>query len=183
VKIRLAAVVSAALTAFASAPAPAAQYNNEIDVGVLSLFIGNMNAGYERNLNGYVALVGRAGFMPRAYIFISDEDRDKFESWRVVTVSGGAKLFPLGEFRRLYVQGEINVDFHSVEEKDTGRTGSATVYRPGAVIGWRWVIAERATLTVGGGSDYVNVQAKAGDTEAEAEGIWPRVDFNLGFLF
>ncbi len=180
---KLVVVLSAAFSVLGAASAGAAQYNNEIDVGVLGLFVGSFNGRYERNVNDYVAIVAGAGFMPYAYIFIPDEERDKFESWHIATVNGAVKFFPLGEFRRLYFQGELNVDFHSVEEKDTGATGSATVYRPGAVIGWRWVIAERATLTLGAGSDYFSIHARAGDTEGTADGVWPRLDFNLGFLF
>lgn len=176
-------VIIAGIITVGAYPAAAAPYNNEIDVGVLGLFIGNFNARYERNLNDYVALVGGAGFMPRAYFFVPEEELEKFDSWRVVVVNGAVKLFPMGEFRRLYIQGELNVDFHTVKEEGTGLTGSATVYRPGAVVGWRWIVAERATITVGAGSDYLSLHARAGDTEGEVEGIWPRLDFNLGFLF
>jgi hypothetical protein len=176
-------VLSAAVSVLAVTAAPAATYNNEVDVGVLVLFIGNINGRYERNINDYVAVVAGAGYMPHGYVFIPDEERDKFEYWRITTINGAVKFFPLGDFRRLYFQGEINVDFHSVEELGTGATGSATAYRPGAVVGWRWVIAERATLTVGAGSDYLEIHARAGDTEGTLDGIWPRLDFNLGFLF
>lgn len=54
---------------------------------------------------------------------------------------------------------------------------------PGVVVGWRWVVAQRATITLGAGSDYASADLDVGDEVIEIEGIRPCFDFNLGFLF
>jgi hypothetical protein len=162
-----------------AAPAFAADYNNEVDVGILSLAWGNFNARYERNLNDYISLAGGGGFSPNGYMFVSDEGFD----WKYYNVNGNVKFYPLGTFRGLFIQGEVNVDFHDLTYKHTGETAKCTMVMPGVVVGWRWVVAERATITLGAGSDYAYADLEVGDEVIEFEGIRPRFDFNLGFLF
>jgi len=164
---------------FTAVPAAGTEYNNEIDVGILSLFWGNFNARYERNLNGYIALAGGAGFSPTGYLFIEHEDID----WKYYNVNGLFRFYPLGGFRGLYIQAEVNAEFHDLKDDSTGDTATATWITPAAVVGWRWVVAERATITLGAGSGYASVDLYVGDEHIEAEGVRPRFDFNLGFLF
>jgi hypothetical protein len=160
-------------------PAAGTEYKNEIDVGILSLFWGNFNARYERNLGDYVALAGGAGFSPTGYIFIEHEGVD----WKYYNVNGLVRFYPLGGFQRLFFQGEVSGDFHDLEDESTGDTATATLIVPAVLVGWRWVIADRATLTLGAGSGYASVDVYVGDEHIEAEGVRPRFDFNLGFLF
>lgn len=160
-------------------PAGATDYKNEIDVGILSLFWGNFNARYERNLNGFISVAGGAGFSPNGYLFIEHDDVD----WTYFNVNGLVRFYPLGGFQRLYVQAEVNAEFHDLKDESTGETATMTWVTPAAVVGWRWVIAERATLTLGAGSGYASADADVGDTHLEVEGIRPRFDFNLGYLF
>lgn len=103
-----------------AAPALAADYNNGIDIGILSLFWGNFNAHYERNLNDYISLAGGAGIAAKGYMFLEDEDFD----WKYYNVNGNVKFYPLGTFRGLFIQGEVNVDFHDLTYKPTGETAN-----------------------------------------------------------
>ncbi|UCH78359.1 MAG: DUF3575 domain-containing protein [Candidatus Coatesbacteria bacterium] len=161
------------------APAGATDYNNEVDIGILSLFWGNFNARYERNLNGYISLAAGGGFAPNGYLFIDHDDVD----WKYYNVNGLVRFYPLGGFQRLYVQAEVNAEFHDLKDESTGDTATATWITPAAVIGWRWVVAERATITLGAGSGYASADITVGDTHLDTEGVRPRFDFNLGFLF
>ncbi len=175
----------AAAAALSAGTAGAADFNNEFDVGIFSLVVGNFNGRYERNLNDFAAVFGGAGFAPEGYLFI-DVDQETLDAveWTYANVNLGGKLYPLGTFRGLYLQLEVNGDFHNLKEKSSGATSSEFSLRPAMLIGWRWVIANRATLTVGGGSGYVsNNTLQVGATTVEFSRIRPRVDINLGFLF
>jgi hypothetical protein len=176
---RVMCLIGVAAVLFTAAPAAATSYNNEVDIGILSLFWGNFNARYERNLNGYISLAVGGGFSPNGYLFIEDEGTD----WKYYNVNGLVRFYPLGGFQRLYVQAEVSGDFHHIEDESTGETATATVIVPAMLVGWRWVIAERATITLGAGSGYANLDVNVGDAHIEAEGVRPRFDFNLGFLF
>ncbi|NIT35039.1 MAG: DUF3575 domain-containing protein [candidate division Zixibacteria bacterium] len=162
-----------------AAPALGADFNNEVDVGILSLFWGNFNARYERNLNDYISLAGGGGFSPNGYLFVSDEDVD----WKVYNVNGIFRFYPLGNFRGLYAQAEVSGDFHNLKDKSTGDTAKVTMVTPAVVVGWRWVIAQRATITLGAGSGYASADLEVGDEVIKFEGVRPRFDFNLGFMF
>lgn len=172
-------VVFSALLFAASPPVHAADYNNEIDVGILSLFWGNFNARYERNFNDYLSLAAGGGFSPNGYLFVSDDDVD----WKYYNLNGIFRFYPLGNFRGLYAQAEVSGDFHDLTEKSTGETATVTMVTPAVVVGWRWVIAQRATITLGAGSGYASGNLEVGDVKIDIEGIRPRFDFNLGFLF
>lgn len=164
---------------FTAVPAAATEYRNEIDVGILSLMWGNFNARYERNLSEYVTLAGGAGFSPTGYIFIEHDGVD----WKYYNVNGLVRFYPLGGSQRLFFQAEVSGDFHDLEDESTGDTATATLIVPAVLVGWRWVIADRATLTLGAGSGYASVDVYVGDEHIEEEGVRPRLDFNLGFLF
>lgn len=165
-----------------AAAALAADYSNHVDVGVFGLFIGNYGAHYERSLTDILSVRAGASFMPKfMHIYHPDNEND-ITTWTVFQTNVGGFLWPLGDNRRLFLLIETGVDFHNVKSNE-GDTGSATAFRPGALVGWRWIIAERATVTVGGGSDYISIHARAGDEEGTWEGIWPRGEFGLGFLF
>jgi len=170
------------LLAAAASPTLAAPYNNHVDIGVLGFFIGNYGAHYERNLNDYFSVRAGGSFMPAFASIYHPDNEESIASWVVFQTTVGGAFWPLGGFRRLFVMAEMGTDFHSVKS-ESGDTGSAVALRPGALIGWRWVIADRATLTLGGGSDYISVHAKAGDEEGVWTGIWPRAEFGLGYLF
>jgi len=51
------------------------------------------------------------------------------------------------------------------------------------VIGWRFVTANRATITLGAGSGYISGDINVGDEHIDFEGIRPRFNVDLGFLF
>ena len=176
---RVACFIGVTAALIAAAPAAAVDYNNEIDIGILSLFWGNFNARYERNLNGYISLAGGGGFSPNGYMLIDPEGTD----WKYYNVNGLVRFYPLGGFQRLYFQAEVSGDFHNIKDESSGDTATASLIVPAAVLGWRWVIADRATLTLGAGSGYFNLDVTVGDERIEAEGVRPRFDFNLGFLF
>jgi hypothetical protein len=177
-KLLLVAAFSVSMFA-ATLPAHAADYNNEVDIGILSLFWGNFNGRYERNLNDYISLAVGGGFSPNGYLFVSEEDVD----WKYYNVNGIFRFYPLGNFRSLYAQVEVNGDFHDLTDESTGDTATVTMVTPAVVVGWRWVVAQRATITLGAGSGYASGNLDVGDEEIDIEGIRPRFDFNLGFLF
>jgi hypothetical protein len=158
----------------------AATYNNSVEAGVLPLFIGNINALYMRNLTGMISVGAGGGYSPLGYLFVDVEDDI---TWHYGNVKGVFRFHPLGESRRLYVQVEASGDFHSLKEDSTGETASVTMITPAALIGWRWIIADRATLNVAGGSGYISGDIDVGDEHVDFEGIRPRFDLNLGFAF
>lgn len=167
--------------AFAALPAAGADYHNEIEVGILPLFVGYFNARYDRDLNGYFALFGGAGFSPAGYIF-AEYDNDAFD-WTYVNVNAGGQFFPLADYRRVFLQAEVNGHFNSVRNKSTGEKGKVFILMPGALVGWKWVVADRATLTLAAGSGFADKDIDAAGTHVDFAGIRPRLDFNLGFMF
>ena len=172
--------LTCAVATLAALPA-AADYHNEVNVGILPLFVGYFNARYEYNFNGYWAVFGGGGFSPAGYIF-TDYDDDDFD-WTYVNANVGGQFFPLANFRRVFLQAEVNAHFNTVRNKNTDEKGSVFVLMPGALVGWKWVIADRATLTLAGGSGYAQKDIDAAGTHVDFQGIRPRLDFNLGFMF
>lgn len=168
-----------ALAAIA-AGAAGATHNNSVEVGVLPLFIGNINGLYMRNINGMFSVGGGGGYSPLGYLFVSAEDDI---TWHYGNIKGVFRFHPLGESRRLYLQVEANGDFHFLKEDSTGETATVTMITPAALVGWRWIIADRATVNVAGGSGYITGDIDVGDEHVDFEGIRPRFDLNLGFAF
>jgi hypothetical protein len=162
-----------------------APFNNEIDVGIFGLVSGDYGVHYERNLNDYFALGGGAGYSPRSYLWLDFGDLLDDMRWRYGHVKADGKLYPLGKFKGLYIQAEVNADFITLEDKNDGTTAHYTNVWPGALVGWRWVVAERATISVAGGSGYnTRTEYVVGDVTLTTDTeIRPRLDFNLGFLF
>ena len=172
-------------TVFTGGAARAADYSNEIDVAIAGLVSGDFGAYYERNLNGYFGVGGGGGYSVRRELF-ADVDEDLLENinWSFGHVRAFGKLYPLGGFRRLYLQVEMNGTFDSFEDKDTGATASESFIWPAGLIGWRWIIAERATINLAGGSGYATEKdVRLGDTTITFGALRPRVDLNVGFLF
>lgn len=162
----------------------AGDFKNEVDVGVLSLIVGNFNGRYERDLNGYLAVAGGAGFSPMGYLFVSGEEEGI--DWKYYNVNALVRLYPLGNFRGLYAQAEVFYDIHKIKDTSgavTGETATVGMVTPAMVIGWRFVIADRATITLGGGSGYITGDLDVGDEHVDFEGIRPRFNLDLGFLF
>jgi len=173
----------AAITA--AGAAYGAPFNNEIDVGIFGLVTGDYAVYYERNLSDYVALGGGGGYSPRSSLWMDFGDLLDDMRWRYAHVKADGKLFPLGNSKGLYIQAEVNADFITLEDKNTGATARYTNVWPGALVGWRWVVAERATISVAGGSGYnTRTEYDVGDVTLTTDSeIRPRVDLNLGFLF
>ncbi len=174
------AIAVSALAVAAAVPARALYYNNEFDVSLLGLAVGFFNFNIEHTENGTVSGFGGFGYSQRGYLFV---DEPEGITWRFVNLKGGAKYYPMGDFQRFVLWGEVNVGFNIVEDKSTGESYTDVAIVPAFLVGWRWVFAGRGTLTPGVGLAFGTEEIHAGDYVIDTFGIWPTVDLTLGFLF
>ncbi len=177
--------VTVVATLVAAGTSLGADYGNEVELSIAGLVSGDYGAYYERNLNGYFSVGGGGGYATRRELFVDvTPDITDLVDWTFGHGRVAGKLYPLGGFRRLFLQMEINAEFHRFKEKESGATTSVTTVWPAGLLGWRWIIAERATITLAGGSGYGSREdVTVGTTSFTMGAFRPRVDLNIGFLF
>jgi hypothetical protein len=190
-------VFSSSLAAFfyaTAALAGSAAGPNELEVTVLPIIgtAAGVELAYGRALTDHTELLVGVGYAP-IDLYVEAVWGGDNNSKGIARAKGGVRYDFSGDGRGLYVQGEVayHVNRFEVYRYETaGRPwrGWVTVEKgsavPAAVVGWRWVFADRLSLRLGGGIGG-NIPwdvSEVGD-EPDLAPAFPRLDGILGITF
>jgi hypothetical protein len=161
-------------------------YSNSLEVAILPVFWANLDARYEYAFNEVLSAFGDLGYAPAgsALLFSNASSNSNLE-YSFAHGAAGVCVYPTAPSRGLYFQLSGDYYYFSLKDKYDGSKASYSRYMvPAMMIGWKWVIADRAILRLGGGSGYGSGgNMAAGYETIEWNKIQSRLDFNLGFMF
>ncbi len=168
---------------------PAAAYKpNSIETHPLTLIFSLVEMRYERAINEKFGVLGEFGYGFKPVLFINDGDDDDDYGWQILEFAGGGKYYPGGNFRGIYIGGEVEYMRISNTYKPTDSKAVTNIIFPAGLIGYKWVVSDTIPINIGVGGGYINVSGEGssgGETESlfRTAGAWITGEITVGFAF
>ena len=159
------------------------------------LIVGGISAGGPKNVIGiqplslasFANIEFEHAFAPKtSFAFRVDVLYRKIEDFSATGFGGGGSLrfYPLASApKRAYGGLDIDIVHVSAKEEDTEEEGSATFFAIGAVIGWKWLIADALAISLDIGPMYYAGSLEVGESDVGLAGLGPKADFYIGLAF
>lgn len=160
-------------------------YSNSLEVAVLPVFWANLDVRYDYAFSDIFSAFGNLGFAPAGSNLLFSETDSDYWKYSFAHAAVGICVYPTAPSRGLYFQLSGDGYRFNVKNKTEDLEASFTRYMaPAMMIGWKWIISDRAVIRLGGGSGFGSGGAMVvGDSAMEWKEVQSRFDLNLGFLF
>ncbi len=149
----------------------------------LGLLIGLANVEYEYAFAPKTSFALRADVM---YLKGTTESDFESEDVKYTGFGGGGSLrfYPLASApKRVYGGFDLDIVQVNGEIEQSGETGSATMFSVGAVIGYKWLIADALAIALDVGTQYFAGSMEIENDKTDLAGLRPKVGFYVGLAF
>ena len=166
---------------------PAAAYKpNSIETHPLTFISSLVELRYERAINGKFGVMGEFGYGFKPILFINDGGDDY--DWQILEFAGEGKFYPGGNYRGVYIGGEVEYMRISNTYKPSDSSTTTSIIFPSVLIGYKWVLSDAIPINVGVGGGYISISgdgSSGGSTENlfKTSGLWIAGEFTFGFTF
>jgi hypothetical protein len=155
--------------------AEATRYDNNVALEVPPMFNANLNISYERALSDMFSVVAGVDIAPIGSLAL-ELGENSWANHSDYGVYGGVNLYPVKRMEALFIQ--IYGAYYLTHFKEKDWDGNVipdenTVIAPGMMVGWKFRVADKATICLGGGSGY----------DSNTDNVKARLSAMLGVFF
>ncbi len=155
--------------------AEANRYDNNVALEVPPMFAANLNLSYERALGDMFSVLAGVDIGPIGSLAL-EMGNNSWESHADYGVYGGVNIYPVKHLEALFVQiygAYYMTHFKSNDFEGNPIPDETTVVAPGMMVGWKFRVADKATICLGGGSGY----------NSNTDKVLARLSATLGVFF